>query len=118
MSKHHRVVDLVCTDRDQHPSRRLGRLADHRSAPLTDESGKVWACFLVTDGPAWPRSKSAGRHFVGGMLPLGPHDEGWQVHCPTCRRDPQMSTATLGKIVDALATRENGVVVDVSRLPF
>lgn len=117
----HLLVDLVCTDRGQHPSRRLQRLRDCRSSPMTEPDGtNPWTCFVAVGRD--PR-RSADNRYSGGRAPLvgsapGRGDGGWEVVCPTCRRHPQLTTKSLGAITDALATRGRRTVIDVSRLPF
>jgi len=109
------IVDIVCTNRGQHPSRRLTRLLDRRSRPVADPvHGSL--TFLPEDSTR-PRP-SADSRYVGGYFPVESHRETWESFCPTCGRNTQMRSDTLGRVVDALATHGRPAVVDISKLPF
>ncbi len=120
-----RTVRVVCTDRGQHPRRRLADLIDHRQAPLVDEMGHEWSGFLRSGDRLAGRNKTSGVDDYGRpLMDMSidvPHGNGRSFGCKTCGRNPQMSLETLGRIVDALAspdTPDVSVTVDISALPF
>jgi hypothetical protein len=85
------LLTVVCTDRGQHPRRRLW-LGTADGATALREPGHA-------DAQSWHR------------------DGGMRFWCRTCRRDVQLTAATWERLVAGLAAA--GVsVLDVSMLPY
>lgn len=115
------TVTVVCTDREQHPSRKLRKLYDHRQTPhFVDDAGREWRGFFSSIRLDRPRPKSPGgawnaSYDIGG--PPGPAPSTHYFRCPTCNREVRLSTENLGRIVDALQEHNRRVALDISRLP-
>lgn len=83
---------LVCTDRGEHPRRKLGWLTVRGDRVLFEP----WA----------PRPAGHDLDPVIGRV---------AVRCRTCERDVQMTTSTARRLADGLGEADE---VDISALPF
>lgn len=106
-------VEIVCTDRGQHPATSLGVLVDLGPA---DDRGRFLLMGSVYRGPrATKRAERIQRADIADYDADGGRRLGaYRFRCPRCRRDEPMTAATLAEKVDRWRRAVGTDRVDIS----
>lgn len=118
-----RILNLVCTDRGQHPECHLADLVfDQPDRGLPWTVPETWTVGVG--------EKGLGMRYPGGQMgeSRGPTPQlsnsglswlSWRLRCPRCGRDERWSDARLRKMADALMSADPArrvFKVDLSRI--